>query len=258
MQNDNGPVLVEVSQGIGTLTLNRPKQRNAVNPALCDAMRSALGQLENDPNVRVIILKGAGPVFCAGMDLAAFQNGEGERILFGPGGFAGFVRRARRKPVIASVQGAALAGGFELMLACDLVVAETGAVFGLPEPKLGLIAGGGGALRLAARLPRVLANEILLTGGQFSADQMLAWGLINKVAHKDALTETTEHLARQIAANSAQSTEDTLRIANAAALDHEKLPWELNDTLLKDRFKSTDAKEGTSAFLEKRAPNWTT
>ncbi len=254
----NDTVLTDVTDGIATLTLNRPAQRNAVNTEVCAALRQAIDDVEANAAVKVTILKGTGRVFCSGMDLDAFQRGKGDDILFGAGGFAGFVKRQRRKPVIAAVHGAALAGGFEIMLACDLVIAAEGTVFGLPEPRLGLMAGGGGALRLSQRIPRVLANELLLTGGRYSAAQMLGWGLLNKVVPPDQLYAEAMLLARAIAANAAQSTMDTLRVSDAAYQAQDSQYWALNDQLLKQRFQSEDAREGTRAFLEKRPPSWAT
>jgi len=249
-------ILIECNDGYATITLNRPKQRNAVNTEVCSALSDAIDSLEANPSIKAVILKGAGSVFCSGMDLEAFQNGKGNEILFGSHGFAGFVKRKRRKPVIAAVHGAALAGGFELMLACDLVVAAEGTLFGLPEPKLGLIAGGGGALRLSRRVPRVLANELLLTGARYDAMEMLQWGLLNKVVPGDQLIPEATNMARAIAANAAQSTFDTLRVSDAAHHAEDEAYWALNDQLLRQRFQSEDAKEGTRAFLERRTPSW--
>lgn len=250
-------VLTDLSEGVFTVTLNRPAQRNAVNADLSVALGSALDAAEADRSVKVTVLKGAGSVFCSGMDLEAFQSGHGEEILFGPNGFAGIAKRRRKKPLIAAVRGAALAGGFEIMLACDLVIAAEGTVFGLPEPKLGLIAGAGGAMRLSRRVPRVLANELLLTGGRFDAQQMQAWGLVNRVVSADSLDAEAQTMALQIASNAAQSTMDTLRLADAAYHHQDNQLWELNDRLLRQRLQSEDADEGTKAFLQKRSPNWT-
>jgi enoyl-CoA hydratase len=254
----NDTVLTDIHEGYAIITLNRPDQRNAVNTEVCAALSQAMDRIEKDPAIKVTILQGAGRVFCAGMDLSAFQQGKGEEILFGRDGFAGFVRRQRRKPVIAAIHGAALAGGFEIMLACDLVIAAEGTVFGLPEPKLGLIAGGGGALRLSGRIPRVLANELLLTGGSYDARQMRDWGLLNKVVPAGQLRSEAIKLAQSIAANAAQSTVDTLRVADTAYHVRDDQFWALNDEMLRARFQSEEAREGTKAFLEKRAPTWST
>lgn len=247
-------VLFNVSDGIAMVTLNRPDQRNAVNNVICDAMRDAFDQIEADDTVRVAILSGAGGVFCAGMDLKAFLNGDGNSILFGEYGFAGFVKRRRNKPVIAAVQGAALAGGFELVLACDMVIAASDAQFGLPEAKLGLVAGGGGALRLAHRIPRVRANEILLTGRSFDAGTAMDLGLCNDIVPSSEVLERAMALATEIAANAPMSITGSLKLSNAAFENSED--WSANDQMIADISQSSDSLEGARAFIEKRKPIW--
>jgi enoyl-CoA hydratase len=251
----NDTVLFEARDDIAIITLNRPDQRNAINPDVCEALRDAVDRLENTPKLRVGILRGAGPVFCAGMDLKAFQAGKADDILLGEHGFAGFVKRARSKPIIAQVQGAALAGGFEVMLACDMVVAAQDAVFGLPEPTLGIIAGAGGAVRLGAHLPPVVANDILLTGQTFSAEKAHTWGLINQSIANDDLDETTFKIAQTIARNAPKAIAATLRLAalrGRADIDM----WAVNDRELAAISDTHDAQEGIAAFLEKRKANW--
>jgi enoyl-CoA hydratase len=254
--NSSDLVRVEVSDGVASVVLNRPEQRNAINPEMVTALRATFDRIEADPDVRVTVLSGAGPVFCAGMDLKSFTKGEADAILNGPHRFAGFVARERRKPVIAAVHGAALAGGFEIMLACDLVVATQEAVFGLPEVKLGLIAGGGGAIRLAQRIPRVLANELLLTGKTYPASEMLRWGLINQVVAAQDLVETALALAREIAQNAPQSITESLALSDQMFRSEEASLWQANDRSLQALSRSQDVAEGIAAFFEKRPPNW--
>jgi enoyl-CoA hydratase len=249
-------VLYKTAGGVATITLNRPTQRNAINPAVCDAMRAAFDQVEADPDVRVAILTGAGTLFCAGMDLKAFAQGAGDVILFGQYGFGGFVKRPRSKPVIAAVEGAAIAGGFELMLACDLVVAGKSAQFALPEVRIGLIPGAGGAVRLPVSVPRVRANEILLTGKPFSATEAADWGVINRVTPDgEALTAATL-IATDIATNAPLAVKHTLALAQAAHAANDAAQWPANDRIIAEIAKTADAAEGARAFVEKRQPVW--
>ncbi len=252
----NDVVLYHAENGVATVTLNRPDQRNAINPQTCDAMRAAFDQVEADPNIRVAILTGAGPLFCAGMDLKAFASGAGDTILFGEYGFGGFVKRQRTKPVIAAVEGAALAGGFEMMLACDLVIAGTSAQFALPEVRIGLIPGAGGAVRLPISIPRLRANEILLTGKPFDASDAADWGVINQAVADGEALATAHALAADIASNAPIAVRHTLAIANAAHAANDAAHWPANDDVIKQIGKTADAAEGARAFIEKRAPVW--
>lgn len=250
-------VTLSVDTGIATVTLNRPDQRNAINQSVTEALRQIFDRIEADPAIRVTVLAGAGPVFCAGMDLKAFLAGQAQDILFGTHGFAGFVARKRTKPVIAAVQGAALAGGFEIMLACDMVIAADTAVFGLPEAKLGLIAGGGGALRLSQRVPRVLANEMLLTAKPFAAAEMARWGVVNRVVAEAEVRTTALALAADIAANAPLSVTETLALSDAAFDSEQTTGWALNEVAMHKLANSADVREGVTAFFEKRPPQWT-
>ena len=249
-------VLYTTANGVATITLNRPVQRNAINPAVCDAMRAAFDRVEADPAVRVAVLTGAGTLFCAGMDLKAFAEGAGDTILFGQYGFGGFVKRPRSKPVIAAVEGAAIAGGFEMMLACDMVVAGTSAQFALPEVRIGLIPGAGGAIRLPISVPRVRANEILLTGKPFSAKEAADWGAINRVTSDgDALAAATK-IAADIATNAPLAVKHTLALAQAAHAANDAAHWPENDKIIGQISQTADAAEGARAFIEKRPPVW--
>lgn len=249
-------VLYHLENGVATVTLNRPDQRNAISPAVCDAIRAAFDQVEADPDVRVAILTGAGRLFCAGMDLKAFAGGAGDAILFGKYGFGGFVKRARTKPVIAAIEGAALAGGFEMMLACDMAVAGASAQFALPEVRIGLIAGAGGAVRLPVSIPRVRANEILLTGRPFSATQAADWGVINRVTTDGQALATARIIATDIASNAPLAVRHTLAIANRAQAANDAAHWPENDRIITEIAKTADATEGARAFIEKRQPVW--
>lgn len=244
-------VLFDVSDGVATVTLNRPEQRNAINVAVCDAIRAVFDQIEGDPDIRATVFTGQGGMFSAGMDLKAFAAGDGDKILFGEHGFGGFVKRVRTKPVIAAVEGAALAGGFEMMLACDIVVAGQTAAFGLPEPKLGLFAGAGGAMRLAARIPRVHANEILLTGRTFDTAKADRFGLLNAVVPDGNATTVAQGIAAEIAQNAPLSISATIKIAGGDPED-----WSANDRMIAEIGQSADSKEGARAFIEKRKPVW--
>jgi enoyl-CoA hydratase len=242
---------------VALITLNRPGRRNAVDAATTRALRAALERLEADDELAVGILRGHGPVFSAGMDLRAFVDGEADEILFGPGRFGGFVSHARKKPLIAAVHGAALAGGFELMLACDLVVAAEGCRFGLPEAGLGLVAGAGGAFRVAARLPRAIANEIVLGGALFDTERALQFGLVNRVVPEEELLEAALVLAERLAANAPLSLQAGRALVEAgSAGGREEDLWRLNDEWLRRCIASEDAREGAIAFAEKRPPVW--
>lgn len=248
-------ILFETRGAIAIITLNRPAQRNAMDAAMTTALRAAIQRVEADAALRVAILAANGPVFSAGMDLKAFLNGEAEQILFGPGGFGGFVATRRTKPVIACVQGAALAGGFEMVLACDLVVAARSAEFALPEARIGLVAGGGGAIRLGQHLPPVIANEILLLGGRFDAQQAMDWGLVNRVADDPPMAECLR-MAERIVANAPLSITASLDLARAATDPENAVIWAENDRVLRQLIASEDAAEGARAFAEKRPAKW--
>jgi enoyl-CoA hydratase len=250
-------VRYEVANRIATITLDRPAQRNAIDAAMTAALRAATARFEADPEALVAILTGSGDrAFCAGMDLKAFAAGEGPSILEGAGGFAGFTHAQRTKPVIAAVNGAALAGGCELVLSCDLVVAVEGAVFGLPEVKRGLFAASGGVLRLPRLIPRARALELLLTGDVIDAGTARDLGLVNKVVPHALLRETARDLARRICANAPLAVRETLALARAVfALPEEQLQ-DRNEAAWARIAASEDAREGPRAFAEKRPAVW--
>jgi enoyl-CoA hydratase len=247
-------VLTEVRGELLLVTLNRPEQRNAVNRAVAEGIAAALDRLDADSSLRVGVLTGAGKGFCAGMDLKAFVAGE--RPTVEGRGFAGIVQRASAKPLIAAVEGFAVAGGFEIALACDLIVAARGARFGIPEVKRGLVAAGGALLRLPRRIPYHLAMELALTGELVDADRMAAVGLVNRVVEPGAAVEAAASLASEIAANGPLAVAASKRILVEAPSWPADAVWERQFEISDPVRASADAREGSLAFAEKRAPRW--
>ncbi len=248
------PVRVQREGKVLVITIDRPQARNAIDGVTALAIAAGLDLLDDDPAIAVGVLTGAGGTFSAGMDLKAFLRGERPEV---PGrGLAGLTRRPPRKPLIAAVEGYALAGGFELVLACDLVVAAADATFGLPEVKRGLIAGSGGLLRLQAQLPPAIAMEHALTGEFLSAAEAHRWGLVNRLAAPGEALTTALALAAQICANGPLAVQTTKAIVAGAADWSREQGWTQQDALLADVLASADAKEGAAAFVEKRPPVW--
>lgn len=256
-------VLTEMRGNVLIITINRPQARNAINAAVHLGIGEALEQAEVDPEIRVVILTGAGDkAFCAGADLVALSRGERlapEDPVKAAWGFAGFVKHPISKPIIAAVNGFALGGGTELALASDLIVAADHAQFGLPEVKRGIMAAAGGAFRLAQQLPVKLAMEYLLTGEPFSAAQAKELGLVNMVVPLDDLMAEAFSLAERIAANAPLSVQASKRIAMQIADGKQACDddfWRLNALESRAIMRSQDAREGPRAFAEKRAPVW--
>jgi crotonobetainyl-CoA hydratase len=242
---------------VATLTLNRPAELNAVTVEICDAMVDALAAFEADPTARVAILTGAGRAFCAGADLKAFAAGDGPKVAGHRGGFGGFVRYPRTKPVIAAINGHALAGGLELVIACELAVASSAARFGVPEPTVGLMAGGGGAVRLPRQMGAKAAMQLLLTGQPIDAHRALALGLVNTIVDPERVHEVAAELAEKICRTAPMSAAATLKVArHARSGAPEDEVWRVNDVALVELFASEDAAEGMRAFTEKREPLW--
>ena len=239
------------------LTINRPEARNAINGAVSRAMAAALDEVESDDECWVVILTGSGDkAFSAGMDLKAFTAGEAGDIMGAKGGFGGIAQRDFAKPIIAAVNGSALAGGCEIMLSCDLVVAVEEAKFGIPEVKRGLMAAAGALVRLPKRLPRAIAMELALTGDPIDARRALELGLINRVvAAGDLMTEALS-LAETIAENAPLAVRVSKRVINEAGELPDAEGWEVNNKAVPEVFGSADAMEGPIAFAEKRKPNW--
>jgi enoyl-CoA hydratase/carnithine racemase len=251
--------LLRQRQGhIEILTINRPEARNAVNGAVSRGFAAAFDELEADDDCWVVIVTGAGDkAFSAGMDLKAFAAGEAGDIMGAEGGFGGIAQRDFSKPLIAAVNGSALAGGCEIMLSCDLVVAVEEAKFGIPEVKRGLFAAGGGLIRLPKRLPQAVALELALTGDPIDAQRALALGLVNRVVPADRLLDEALSLATTIADNAPLAVRASKRIMKQAGELAEVDAWALNNAEVGPVFGSADAMEGPVAFAEKRKPNWT-
>ena len=238
------------------LRLNRPEARNAMSPELSIAIEEALDDIETADDVWTVVITGTGPIFCAGADLKAVASGNAAAIETKKGGFGGIARRDFPKPIIAAVQGPALAGGFELVLACDLVVAATEATFGLPESKRGLLAAAGGPIRLAHRVAMPLALEIVMTGEQISAERAYQVGLVNRLVPADSVVDEAVALAEVINANSPTSIRASRKLVKGAVDGTEADGWKLTAELGRVVFGSGDAIEGSTAFVEKRPPNW--
>lgn len=252
------PVLYELSERIATITINRPGQMNAIDAAATRSLRDAVQRFESDEDAWVAIITGAGDrAFCAGMDLKAFAAGEESEILGGPGHFGGFVRADTSKPIIAAVNGFALAGGCEIVLACDLVVASETARFGTPEVKRGIFAGAGATFRLPRRLPPAIAMEMLLTGDPIDARVACDLGLVNRVVPAVDVMAEARTLAERITANAPLPVRESLRLARSADDHPETDLWDQNQTAWNRISRTDDAAEGPRAFAEKRPPTWT-
>jgi enoyl-CoA hydratase len=247
-------VVVERHGAVQVITLNRPQVKNALDAAVAAGVAAAVDELDESDDLRVGVLTGAGGTFSAGMDLKAFLRGESPAIK--GRGLCGITITPPRKPLIGAVEGWALAGGFELLLACDLVVAARTARFGVPEVKRSLVAAGGAAFLLPRRVPFALALELLLTGEPFDAERAASAGLVNRLTDEGGALEGALQLALTIAANGPLAVAATKRIARSSA------DWTLDDgwakqaEIVRPVFASDDAKEGATAFAEKRAPVW--
>jgi enoyl-CoA hydratase len=248
------PLLVERAGRVLVMTINRPEQRNAVDRALAVLLEAAMRRLDDDPELSVGVLTGSGGTFSAGMDLKAFLRGE--RPITDIGGFGGFARRPPRKPLVAAVEGWALAGGFEMVLACDLVVSGAGARFGLPEVKRGLVPRAGGAFRLPRRLPRAIALEMLFTGEPVPAPLLARHGLINEIVEDGQALAAALRLAERIGVNAPLALAACKDVAVASADWTDADAFEFQDEIFAPVFASADAREGAAAFVEKRSPVW--
>ena len=252
--NDEPAVLTERRQRVLVITINRPDQRNAVNAAVADGIAAALDELDGDPALSVGVLTGAGKGFCAGMDLKAFVAGE--RPYSGDRGFAGITQRAANKPLIAAIEGFAVAGGLEVALACDLIVASMGARLGIPEVKRGLVAAGGALLRLPRALPRNVANELALTGDPIDAERAYELGLVNRLAEPGEALQRAQELAETIAANGPLALAATKRIMAESPGWPDSEFFSRQGPIYEPVFASEDAREGATAFAERREPVW--
>ena len=240
---------------VAVITLNRPEARNAVSGELAQALEEAVDQLENDDEIWVGVLAGNGPVFCAGADLKAVASGNAN-LGTKRGGFGGFVTLERTKPIIAAVEGPAVAGGCELVLACDMVVASSAASFGLPEVKRCLVAMAGGTTRLPKRVPPNIAMEMALTGDTISAERAYHHGLVNILCESGKAIDEALGLAKRVNANAPLAVRATRKAVLGGALvdDHEGIRLAVD--LFRPVASSEDAKEGPRAFVEKRPPEW--
>jgi enoyl-CoA hydratase/carnithine racemase len=251
------PIERERRDQVEIIRFNRPEARNAVNFGVSSAVEAALDEIEGDTGVKVVVFTGNGPTFCAGADLKEVAQGKGGDIITRRGGFAGVVHRTFPKPLIAAVNGPALAGGFEVVLACDLVVAAEHATFGIPEAAKGLFAAAGGLIRLPKRIPQAIATELAITGDPIDASRAYELGLVNRVVPEDRVLDEALTLAARIAQNGPLAVRNSLTMVREAGDLPEEQAWARSMELALGVFTSEDALEGAKAFAEKRAPRWT-
>ena len=255
MDDENASVILTERRGnVLLITLNRPQVRNAVNAALAEGVAGALEELDAEESLSVGVLTGAGGFFCAGMDLGAFVKGESP--WFGDRGFAGIAQRASRKPLIAAIEGFAVAGGMEIALACDLIVAAKGAKLGIPEATRSLVAAGGALLRLPRRMPYHMVMELALTGDTLPAERFHDFGVVNRLAEPGAAVEEAMELAARLAKNGPLALVASKRILQEQFDWSSAEMWEKQGAISGPVFASEDAKEGANAFKEKRDPVW--
>jgi enoyl-CoA hydratase/carnithine racemase len=251
------PLLRERHGRVELLRINRERARNAIDGPTSIALGRAFDELAGDDDVWVVVLTGTGDkAFSAGMDLKAFVSGQAGDIMSAEHGFANIARRNFPKPVIAAVNGVALAGGLEIVLSCDLVVAAEHAAFGIPEAKRGLVAAGGGLLRLHRRIPYSIALELALTGDTIDARRAAEFGFVNRVVPADRVVPEALELAERICANAPLSVRASKEIMRRSVGMTEDEAWEMNAELIMPIFTSKDAIEGSTAFAEKRPPVW--
>ena len=248
--SDNQSVLTEIRGRVLLITLNRPDQMNAVNTDLAQGLVAAVRQLDDDPNLTAGVLTGAGRGFCAGMDLKAFAAGGP------PLGFNDFLENGSQKPLIAAVEGFALAGGLEVALTCDLIVAAEGVKLGIPEVGVGLLAAGGALLRLPSRVPYAVAMEMALTADPISAERAAEYGLVARVTPKGGAVDAAMELAERIARNAPLSVAASKQMIRETQGRTEAEFWDVQRPVMARVFASEDAKEGPRAFAEKRPPTW--
>ncbi len=247
-------VLVDVADGVMTVTLNRPKAKNAVNLAVAKGIAAAMDELDSNGEIHVAILTGADGTFCSGMDLKAFVSGELPQIE--GRGFAGIAESQPRKPLIAAIEGYALAGGLEVAISCDLIVSADNAKFGIPEVKRGLAAGAGGLMKLPRQIPSRIALELALVGDFIDAKRAYELGLINEIVPAGTALEAAKALAAKIAANGPLAVAVSKQIVVESGDWSQEEMWSKQAELINPVFVSEDAIEGSVAFAEKRAPNW--
>jgi enoyl-CoA hydratase len=241
---------------VAVLTINRPEARNAVNGDVARTMEEGLDRLEEDEGIWVGIVTGAGPVFSAGADLKAIASGQAADLQTKRGGFGGIAARQRTKPLIAAVDGPALAGGTEIVLSCDLVVASTNARFGIPEVKRSLVAAAGGLFRLPRALPRNIAMELALTGDPIDAERAHHFGLVNELVEPGQAFEAALALAERITVNAPIAVRESRRALLEGMLADDDSAWKVTFDAMAKAMATEDFAEGPRAFIEKRAPQW--
>ncbi len=255
--NSDAVLVSLVEPHIALVTINRPEARNAVNGAVARGLEAAVERIEQDPEIWAAVLTGAGPhAFCAGADLKEVSAGNSKSLATEKGGFGGFVRAQRTKLWIAAAQGHALAGGLELLLACDLAVAAETANLGLPEVKRSLVAGAGGVFRLPRALPRAIALQMIATGEPIPAARAAQFGLVNAAVPADQVVPTALDLARRVCANAPIAVRESLAVARKAADLTEEELWATSAKASAFIRTTEDFQEGPRAFVEKRAPRW--
>ncbi|MEZ5650525.1 MAG: crotonase/enoyl-CoA hydratase family protein [Burkholderiaceae bacterium] len=250
------PVHFEARDHVAIITLDRPEARNAVNGDVAAGMEAALDRFEADEALWVGIVRAEGPVFCAGADLKEVSAGNSQRLRTERGGFGGIVRRERSKPLIAAVNGPALAGGCEVVLACDLAVAAESARFGLPEVKRSLVATAGGVFRLPRAVGRAAAMEMVLTGEPIDAHRAYDLGMINQVVPDAELMQAALALAARITVNAPLAVRESRRIVAAAHAESDETLWAMSEQAGIEIRRTEDFQEGPRAFVEKRPPVW--
>ena len=238
------------------MKINRPEARNAVNSAVAQGIEAAIDRIEEDDDIWVGILTGEPPVFCAGADLKEINAGNAGGLATARGGFGGIVQRERTKPIIAAVDGPALAGGTEIVLSCDLVVASTTATFGIPEVKRSLVAAAGGLFRLGRKIPLNIAMELALTGDPIDATRAHHFGLVNRLVEPGEALEAAVALAEQVCANAPISVRESRRIVLEATHADDEVGWKMSIEGMGKAMASEDFSEGLTAFIEKRPPQW--
>lgn len=238
------------------MTINRPEARNAVNGDVARGLEAAIDELERDDDLWVGVLAAKGPVFCAGADLKAINSGGAADLATAKGGFAGFVARKRSKPIIAAVDGPALAGGTEICLACDLIVASRAARFGLPEVKRSLSAAAGALFRLGRVLPRNVATWLILTGEPISAEECARYGMVNVLCEPGAALDAAIELAELVGANAPLAVRESLAVMRETELADDETGFRRSAEAMMNLAQTEDFWEGPRAFIEKRPPVW--
>lgn len=241
---------------VALLTINRPEARNAVNGDVAAGMEKGIDRLEEDDGVWVGIVTGTGTVFSAGADLKAIASGQAAALNTERGGFAGIARRERTKPIIAAVDGPALAGGCEIVLSCDMVVASTNARFGIPEVKRSLIAGAGGLFRLPRAIPKNVAMELALTGDPIDAERAYQLGFVNQLVEPGQAVDAALALAERICVNAPVAVRESRKVVLEGVMADDETAWKLTNASFGVVMRTEDFAEGPKAFIEKRAPEW--